>query len=940
MLMSSGTRTTSAAIPRTRRCAAAGGRISLSALLVLLVSVAGFASPGAEPGGIIGTITDAETGEPLPSVNVVLKGTHKGATTDLDGNYFIPLVNPGGYDLRASFVGYKVALKTNVRVGSGERTRVDLQLEPTVLALGEEVVVIGKKPLLDVEETATTRRISSEDISDLAVENVTDVLEQQVGIVRDNNQIHIRGGRADENLYIIDDISVKDPISGQGLGIYLSAESIKELEVITGGFNAEYGQAMSGLVNVETKEGGTEYTGSFSTKTDNISGWPPAHQNTNSIEFSFGGPDPLAETLLPRYGVDIPGNSSIFFNGYGYITDTHLPSASRELVPRVDAYDPLTLRQENNYSLLGKYTYRPLPTLKFIYSYGRSVQVNQGYFDAVVEDRRYFPLDYKGILNRYNTITREGIQQSFHVKHTLNNTTFYELTLGNFYNRVHSAAQGKHWSEYEEPVDFEPVFYEVGEDGEVNVKYGDGLWDGGNSDTWHDHYNDTWQLRGNITSRLNDRHEMKAGLEYEQTKLQLVSIHDPWVASTAFGGDYDMYHALSEAGAFFVQDRIEFKGMIANVGLRLDWWRPGQYVEDAIEDPEIITLTPEARRLFEEETVDIFDRRIKMHLSPRLGVSHPVTDNDVLFFSYGHFSQRPKYAHVYAKLRSYSPSTYQLFGNPNLNPQTTVAYELGIKHRFTGDKVVELVAFNKDLFDYATSFNVRSTNPRLGNISYYQYFNIDYARVRGLEVRFRARQGRYLTGNADFAYQIATGKSSSANAEIQAAAETTVGEKTLGEEYLAWDRPFNASVTLWLRIPEKDPPRWFGFRWPSRWGGSVRWEGGSGKRYTPAKLTNNGQDLLETGDRYSEVAKWWNTVDLRLWKEFTLDDGLDLRLFAEVLNVFDFKKPTQINPLTGEPYEQGDPAPRQWENPQGFIIVDPSRYEAPRQVFFGMSLRF
>lgn len=908
--------------------------------LLLLVAFWCMAGTAFATGRIAGTVTDAQTGDPISGVNVILKGTYKGASTDLDGVYIIPAVNPGSYDLQASYVGYKVALKTNIVVKEGETLTVDLQLQPTVLALGQEVVVIGQKPLIDVDQTSTARTISSEDISNLAVESVNDVISQQVGVVREGNDVHIRGGRADENLYIIDNISVKDPISGQGLGIYLSAEAVKDVEVITGGFNAEYGEAMSGLVNVETKEGGENYSGSVSVKSDNIADYPSGNQNTGNVEFSLGGPDPLTNGLFNNVGLKVPGRTTFFLNGYAYASNTNLPSATGHLQPYKASLDPFALREENNYSILGKYTWRPTPVLKMSYSYGRSLQINQGFFDSVVDDKTYFPLEFMNILDKYNTITREGIQQSFNFSQTLNNKTFYEVTLGNFYNRVHSASGRKNYTDYREPVDLEPVFYESGPDGEIYVKYGDGLWDDGNGSTYHDHYNDTWQLRTKLTSQVNEKHQVKVGFDYEQTLLQLLSIHDPWVASTQLGGDFDMYHAMSEAGAFFAQDKIEFKGMIANVGLRLDWWRPGQYVEDAINDPNIITLTPQARQIFKDETVDILGRRIKSHLSPRLGISHPVTDSDVLFFSYGHFSQRPKYAYVFAKLRSYSPSTYQLFGNPNLSPQTTVAYEMGVKHRFTGDQVLELVAFYKDLFDYSTSFQVKSTNPRLGDISYYQYFNMDYARVRGIEMRFRARQGRYITGNADFAYQIATGKSSSANAAIQAAANTRITEKTLGEEYLAWDKPINASLTLWLRVPENDHPKWFGFRWPSSWGGSIRWDLQSGKRYTPAKLTNNGQDIQDAGDRYSKLSDWWNTVDVKLYKQYPLAGEASVRFFMEGLNIFNFKRPNQINPLTGEPYEYGDPAPRTWENPQGFITVDPSRWKAPRQVFFGVSFRF
>lgn len=903
-------------------------------LLVLLCATELFAAAR-----IVGIVTDKDTKEPIAGVNIMIKGTYHGAASDLEGSFMIAGVQPGNHELRATSLGYKVFLRTGIKVRDDETITVNIEMEPTVLALGQEVVVYGKKPLLNIDETATNRTVSSSEIQDMVVEDVNDILSQQVGVVRTNNEIHIRGGRADENLYIIDNLAVKDPISGEGLGIYLSADAIQELEVITGGFNAEYGQAMSGLINVETKEGGEKYSGSLSFKTDNLGGFPNGHQNTGNMEFSLGGPEPITEKVLKNAGADVPGEVSFFLNGYGYASDTYLPTTGVDLQPYKSEYDNFAPRVENNWSALGKLTWKPTPIFKASYSYGRSLRINQGYFDALVEDKEYYPLEYMDILDRYNTFTREGLQQTFNLVHTLNKSTFYELTVGNFYNRVHSGQGDKHWTEYKEPVDIDPIYYDVDENGEVVVSYGDGLWDDGNSSTYHDHFNDTWQVKFHLTSKALDRREIKFGIEYEQTLLQLFTIHDPWIASTDFGGDYDMYHVTTEAGAIFLQENVEFKGLIANIGLRFDWWSPGQYVDDAINDPNVITISDAARQQYLDDTTEILGRRMKYHLSPRLGISHPVTDSDMLFFSYGHFSQRPKYAYVYSKLKAYSPSTFQLFGNPNLNPQTTVAYEMGVKHRFPGDQVIELVAFYKDLFDYATSFKVNSTNPRLGTVSFYQYFNVDYARVRGIEMRFRARQGKYLTGNADFSYSIATGKSSSANAEIQAAADTRVAEKTLGEEFLSWDKPITASFTLWLRIPKGDHPQVLGLRLPSNWGGSIRFDIQSGKRYTPGKLTNEGQDIQDDGERYSEISGIWNTVDMKLYKQWEVA-GLSVNAFVEAQNIFDFKKPNQINPLTGEPYETGDPYPRSWENPQGFVLVDPGRWQAPRQVYFGLGFRF
>ena len=186
-------------------------------------------------------------------------------------------------------------------------------------------------------------------------------------------------------MYIIDNLSVKDPISGKGLGIYLSADAIKQLEVITGGFNAEYGEAMSGLVNVETREGGDTYSGSMSYKSDNIAGWPAGNQNTGSGEFSFGGPEPLTGHLLPHLGVRLPGKMSFFINGYGYASDTYLPHSPEKLTPYRISYDPLALREENNWSILAKLTYKPSDIYKLSYSYGRSVRINQGFFQKILK---------------------------------------------------------------------------------------------------------------------------------------------------------------------------------------------------------------------------------------------------------------------------------------------------------------------------------------------------------------------------------------------------------------------------------------------------------------------------------------------------------------------------------------------------------------------------
>ncbi|MFH1861835.1 MAG: TonB-dependent receptor [bacterium] len=885
-------------------------------------------------GTLVGEVKDADTGEPIVAVNITLPGTYRGAATDLDGKFYIPNVAAGAYEIKLTCLGYTPQILSGIVIPAAGEKRLEIELQPTVLSAAQEVVVVGERPLIEVDDTSSRQRVAAEEIASLVVEDVNDLLANQLGVARENNEIHIRGGRADENLYRVDGLDIKDPISGQGYGIYLSADAIEELEVITGGFNAEYGQAMSGVVEIKTKEGGDSYHSSLTLKTDSFgNSFPADNQGIRSAEFAIGGPDPILDRALP-------GDASFFLNGYGHISQTYLPHAD-DLIPYDDALDVFAPAEENNWSVLGKYTWRLHPRSKLQFSYGRSLQVNQGYFQPLVEDRTYYPNEYTYILDNYNTFTWEGIQSSITYTQTLSRRAFFEWQLGRFFNRVHSAPRGFNYDDSTyvvgQPFDYSPTLYFPDPYGNIITRTGDGYFDTGFGSYWHDHFSDTYSLKGDLTIQLGDRHLVKTGLHLETSELQMLHINDPWlgVEQGLLGGDWDMYHAYTSAVALYAQDKIEFEGMIANVGLRFDGWFPGKYIERAVSDPNTVSMTDEARQYFYDNTFKFLGYRGKGHLSPRLGISHPITEGDVLFLSYGHFSQRPKYAYVYSKLSSGTQSTFQLFGNPNLDPTTTVSYEMGVRHRFNANRTIELVAFYKDLFDYATSFEIRDVNR---GTTYYQYFNIDNARVRGVEMRLRGRWKR-LSARLDATYQIATGKSSSSTASLQAAAgNALLQNSTLGESYLNWDRPVRLALDLYYRVNAGERPRLLGMKLPADWGGSLRWEVQSGRRYTPGKLTATG-DIQYDPETNSALSDPWNTVDIKLFKNYRAGEAV-FSVFFEVENLFNFKKPSSINSLTGAAYEPGDPYPLTWENNLGQVIVDPSRYDEPRKVIIGMGVKF
>ncbi len=908
--------------------------VILSILTLFLISY----GQQQKTGRIVGTVVEKSSREPLAGVNISLKGTYMGASTDLDGHYLVENVTPGVYDVEASMIGYKIQLVTGVEIEAGQTEKINFELQESVLAYGQEIVVVGQKPLLEVDKTSSEDVFSADDISDKIVENVDEILVQQPGVVKSNNQIHIRGGRADESMYIVDGISIKDPLSGYSNTLYINADAIEELKVITGGFNAEYGQAMSGIIDVVTKEGGEQYTGSFKYKTDLGLNFLENY-NTDIIEFNFGGPDIFTSKLFPSIGLDLPGDLSFFVSGYGNLSDTYLPHAS-ELYPSRNELEAFARKQDNDWHLLGKLTWRLNPSQKLTVSYDRSLNINQGFFTPYIFSNNFFPYEYSKHLDHYPTFTSESILSNITWKHTINSRMFYEVTLGNFYNSTHSAVRNKHWSEYQERLDLEPIRYFPGSEGNFTIRRGDGFYDYGDYGKWYDNYSDRWQLKVDFTNQINQKHQLKGGVDMSYTGIQVVDIVDPWVDSeSGFGRSYDIYKAYPNSGAFYLQDQIKYEGMIVNIGLRYDYWFPGEYVQDAVNNPNTIIISQAARKKFKEETFKIFGMRGKGHLSPRIGISHPVSDHDVLYFHYGHFSQRPKGQYVYAKLKSTSPATYQLFGNPNLNPTTTVAYELGIKHKFTENLVMELKAYYKDMFDYPTAERIEMENPRLGNISYLMYLNMDYARSKGIEMRVRQRYAKYLTGTMNFTYAVSKGKSSTPNDNLLVEAGR-LEEKPLKENYLRWDTPIRLTLDLNFQVNENQNPDVFGMRLPDQWGFSTHWELESGKRYTP--MIDIEREIYDDANPYSEMAPFWHRLDFRLFKFFKVSD-LNLNFLLEVQNVFDAKIARIINPYTGEAYKPGDILPQRYVrdyNPYPNPIYNPAKYRWPRTVRFGVSFKF
>lgn len=923
-------------------------------------------------GTISGVVQDSSH-NPLPDVNIKIKGSYIGSATDIDGKYRLENVPEGEYTIAVSSIGYKTVEYTGIKVKPNENTELIITLSTTSFTVGEEILVVGERPLLDIEQTESKHVINSKDIESKIVENVVDVVTLQPGVIKQDNALFIRGGRSDDNSFLLDGVSVQDPLAGTGFGLQLSAQSLEEVEVITGGYNAEYGQATSGVVNVKTKDGAYDkYAINLSYKRDNLGFNKNIRSsfNTEIFEANFGGPEPVTKYIFKNLlGIKLPGKLTFFgnffmnvsdmFTSVAGISDDNFPGyKAKQLYSSIFKGTKFAPKQNNNWYWLAKGTWKLRDNMKLTYSWNQSVAINQN-SQSLQTNLEYVEPDpgyqyiFQEILDNANTYTHLNIFNSIGWEHAIGTKTFYEIKLTKFFTQLRVDANGLNWDEYKEPQDIiKPpfVFYPTGDtNNPYGIIPGDGFFDVGNSFTWHDHYVNEYRFKFDLSHTFNPKNRFKAGFEAAYQEMQLIDIYKPWIGT--LGLNNDAYRVYPLFGALYAQDKITFKGMILNFGLRFDYWFPGKLVDDAINNPNAVTIPEAVKKQYMEDTYDLFGRRWKGRLSPRIGISHPITDNQTLFFSYGHFSKRPRPQFVYAKIANVSSkSSFQKFGNPNLNPETTVSYELGIRNQFTNDDVLTITAYYKDIYDYVATVTARINDPRFAGQSFITYVNQDYTKSRGIELDYKKRIGKWFNGNINATYSIATGKSSSPDQGYLVA--TGGAFETIGENFLSWDRPIQVSANTNFYFSKGTGIFGLGKNIIDDISFKFRAFFQSGKRYTPQILVgylSDGRPEYESDidNPLSRLAANWFWMDMSIDKYFRFK-GMRLTLSFEVSNILNIKNTAIVNPVTGKAYEYGDPTPNGWNDPlypdlQAPLSpypFNPARYLTPRQMRFGVSFQY
>lgn len=925
-------------------------RILLAAAIMLSLAVC--LAIGGTTGKIAGTVKDSKTGEAIIGANIIIEGTTFGAAANIDGYYVILNIPPGKYNVIASAVGYTREVFTGVSVSIDLTTTMDIGMSSTVISLGEGITVVAKQAVVQKDLTSSQSRVNAAQIETIPAREVNDVLSMQAGVtVGDNGQIHIRGGRSNEVGYWVNGISVSDAYDGSQ-AVQVDNSAIQELQVVSGTFNAEYGQAMSGIVNIVTKDGDQTFRGG-------LSAYSGSYVTSDPMYFGISSkvaPLSIKNLEANLSGPVIPGVSQITFYASGryYKTDgwlygdrtfnpdgsaaagtDTLRDANGNMLDIIKPNNPVPMNGRERFSGQAKLAFQFTPLMKLSLSGVGSQQTYHDYNHA-------YRLNPDGDVTKHD----DGFDGSVLWTHTLGEASFYTLNFSYFKRQFKEYLYSDPFdSRYNlDPTAFNTGLYEFLHAG-TNLHH-------------FDRFTETEDVKFDYTSQISELHQIKLGVEGKLDKLYLQDYSvTPLADTTVINGVqqlgytatippvasplYQEYSVKPIELSGYIQDKLEYKSMIVNIGIRYDYFdSKGEYPADP-QDPNVyLPQKPQNQGLTLQQRLATWYKQAtaKHSISPRFGISYPITDRGVLHFSYGHFLQVPSFQYLYQnpgfKVDAVNP-LQGVYGNPDLKPQITVMYEFGLQQQMTEDLSFDITGFYKDTRDWvgtSPAFPVRDSSGLTATTYYTMFVNKDYSNARGVTVTIDKRLNDYWSFNLSYTYQTVDGLNSNPD-EAQGA-------------LLAHNQPAQILVPLdWDQRHTLNATLGFG---ESDWGLSLLARFGSGLPYSPVvnQADPRGADVALAVQKNSRRRPDSFNIDLRAFKD--VDFGpLKCSVFLRVFNLLDTRNEVFVYGQTG----RATATPDQLGVGGGFAginrintvdeyVIRPDFYSEPRQVQVGLDVNF
>ena len=927
---------------------------ALSVMIALPMSV--FAGTS---GKLSGTIISEDTGEPLPGVAVSIAGTVMGGLTNEDGEYFVLNVPVGTYVVKVSLIGYSPVEVSNVKVSVDLTSYTDVALSKKALDLGKTIRVTSERPMIIKDKTATIKIIESEDIENMPTRGYQDIVGYQAGVVafRDNPntrqrggressntaEINIRGGRPSEVAYFVDGFSQQDPLSGLAT-VNISSNSLAEIEITTGGFNAEYGWIASGVVNATTKEGAQKYAGAVEVVTDNIGD----QYDYNIYSGNVSGPVP---------GVD---GASFFLSGERRWQGDRQPSSI------VDGQLPSNWL--GGWSGHGKLSYKVNDNMNVkvggMYSRDNWSQYLHTYRFDIEHTPRYLDLNQSGYIKW---------------THTLSPKTFYTLA-GSYFQTERMRGDGVYFTNaaaYQRPnwpgtgnpaQDNAGLFWSWDDIDSVSADIDEG------------HIYDDYLRRkssyigidADISSQVTNQHLLKFGFGFQRHTLRQFQSLFPANADTINVDNYgyDVHGIELESGdetwqdeakhpvtwALYLQDKFEWEDMVINAGVRYDYFNTNTLWVRDIQNPfkqgdSLIMDLP-----------DFQDSEAETRLSPRIGVGFPVSDRTVLHFSYGKFFQRPELNRLYVNYRYFenkvkSGGYYYSFGNPNLEPEKITAFEFGVSHQLNDNTAFEVTGYYKDAAGMTQATTVANVDPK----SYSIFLNEDFGTVKGLDFSLKMRRTQKIALDLNYSLSWATGTGSYAT--TQRNITWTLSEVPRYANPLTFDQRHKLTGIVDVRFGKGEGPL-IGDIYPLENAGiNFIVNLASGTPYTPSSAGFDPVTLFATtstpaGGVNSRYSPWRFRIDLKATKTLFFNNGISLDFYVWVMNLLDRDNVLSVYETSGDPTATNwlvTDAGQDWidanssaddsseltgEEKYNLASQNPGNYDIPRQIRFGLRMSF
>jgi outer membrane receptor protein involved in Fe transport len=906
-------------------------RVSLRLLLIMVIGLTSVQILHAQTTGkIAGVVMDKQTGEPIVGANIFVEELSLGAASDENGDFYILNIPPGIYVLNVQMLGYSNYKISDLRISVNRTAFITAEMISTIIE-GEEIIVQAEKIASKKDQTSSIRNVSSEQMEILPVENIQSVVNLQAGIVAG----HFRGGRRDEVAFMIDGLQVVESFGGENNLADVETEVVEELEVITGTFNAEYGRAMSGVVNAVTKDGGDEFHGSVSAGYGN---YYSAHgdvfpgldnsslDHRKDYKFQLSGP------LWKKYlsfllNVRVQDNND-YLNGihrfnvddYSDFSDSD-PDLWYSEHTGGGEYVPMSYSKLN--SLTAKLTSRLWTTVKLSFLYNRNDEEWKNYSHSF----KYNPYGQ-------GSNHRKADMYTLQFNHAVSNTVFYDVKfsyIDNYYG----------WYVYKNPADPRYVH-----DAYLNNN-GPGFYTGGQQKTHETRTIEDYNAKFDITWQVNKSHMVKTGFLYtghlidhswrsiqngyavreEDENIRYYDyVNDEMVfpyyepviyPDSSIYTDKYIVRPIEISG--YIQDKMEFDRMVVNLGLRYDYFDPNTTYPSQRRNP--------ANQLDFPDNPEKMSEPVKtspqVQISPRLGLSYQLGDVAVLHFSYGHFFQMPA---MYALYQNHSllvaPTNYSTtMGNSQLKAQKTVQYEIGLWQELTPSMGLEVNVYYRDIYNLLSTKMINTYN----QIIYGLYTNKDYGNVKGLELKYDFKWDA-LSVYLNYTLQYTRGNADNPQQTFNRAGDSRDPIPTLIP--MSWDQRHTLNVTVAYHTKDLGVTM------------TGYYNSGTPFTWVPFDLNPLANINFYPNNSYQPSNY---SVDVNGYFNLYRYQGMQVRLNYSVYNLFDRLNEAWVDATTGRAYTsiiRSSASHHSDFNEYIDTIHDPSMYSAPRLFKAGLSVSF